>query len=288
MADHSRTDIPPLPTGTSTGAPPPATGSTTLPAPPGGGGDSATQQARQQAGEVAETAKQTGAQVASTVKEQAGEVTAEAGRQAKQVWHEARSEFTDQASTQQQRVAGGLHTLADELHQMAQGSDQNGVASDLARQAADRAHGIADWLQAREPGDLLSELQTFARRRPGVYLGVAAAAGLLVGRFTRSVTSAGGDSPSDSTTRSGLPAGATYPAPRPTRVPPPAPAVGYTGAGTGLLASDVGHAPGFGVGVGGIEEDPDLVPPASITPDPAPLRGPGEPVGGTIRRTDLP
>lgn len=274
MADHSRTPTPPLtPAGPVEPSFPPA----------GNGSDSTTGQARQQAGEVAETAKQTGAQVASTVKEQAGEVTAEAGRQAKQVWQEARSEFTDQASSQQQRVAGGLHSLADELRQMADGSQENGVASDLARQAADRAHGVADWLQSREPGDLLGELQSFARRRPGVYLGVAAAAGLLVGRLTRGLT-ASGDSSSDDAARSGLPAAGTYPAPRPTRVPPPAPAVGYTGAGTGLSTSQVG----YGVGVGGIEEDPDLVAPASIAADPAPLRGPGESVSGGFRRTDLP
>lgn len=285
MADHSRTPSPPrTPTGSADS--PLATS--------GNGADSTAGQARQQAGEVAETAKQTGAQVASTVKEQAGEVTAEAGRQAKQVWQEARSEFTDQASTQQQRVAGGLHSLADELRQMADGSQENGVASDLARQAADRAHGVAEWLQTREPGDLLSELQSFARRRPGVYLGVAAAAGLLVGRLTRGLTGSG-EASTESTGRSALDAGATYPAPRATRVPPPPPTAGYTGVGTGLgtdigtgLGTGVGRDPGFGVGVGGIQEDPDLVPPASFAPDPAPLRGPGEPVTGAARRNDLP
>lgn len=252
MGDHSRTDIPPLPSAVPVGASPTGIGAATPPA-AGSGGESTTELARQQAGEVAETARQTGAQVASTVKEQAGQVTAEAGRQAKQVFAEARSEFTDQAATQQQRVAGGLHSLADELHQMAQGSQDGGVAGDLARQAAGRAHGIAEWLEAREPGDLLTELQSFARRRPGVYLGVAAAAGLLVGRFTRGLTAAGDDTPGSS----GAAAGSSYPTPRATLVPPPpAPAV-------------LPAAP-------------------SVATDPALLRGPGESVSGTVRRTDLP
>lgn len=276
MADHSRTPVPPISPSFSAGSSSGISENET---------DSTTAQAREQAGEVAETAQQSAAQVAATVKEQAGEVTAEAGRQAKQVWHEARSEFTDQASSQQQRVADGLHSLAAELHQMADGSQENGVASDLARQAADRARSLADWLQDREPGDVLGELQTFARRRPGVYLGVAAAAGLLVGRLTRGLTSSGDSS--GSTGGSGLDAGATYPAPPVTRVPPP-PAAGIAGRQTRPLAAGVGADAGYDDAFGGIQHDPDLVAPTTFAAPPAPLPGPGDSFPAGVRRTDLP
>jgi len=154
---------------------------------------STTDVATAQAGEVADTAKQAGAQVAGTVKEQAGQVGAEAGKQAKQLLSQAQSEITEQAAATQQRVAEGLHALADELTGMTKNSDQDGPATDLARQAADRAHQAAGWLAARDPGALLDEVRSFARRKPGTYLAIALGAGVLAGRLTRGLTAPADD-----------------------------------------------------------------------------------------------
>jgi uncharacterized protein YjbJ (UPF0337 family) len=149
---------------------------------------STTDVAKAQAGEVADTAKQAGTQVAGTVKEQAGQVTAEAGKQAKQLLSQAQSELSEQAGATQQRVSEGLHALADELSGMAKNSDQDGPATDLARQAADKAHQAAGWLADRDPGALLDEVRSFARRKPGAYLAIALGAGVLAGRLTRGLT----------------------------------------------------------------------------------------------------
>ena len=162
---------------------------------------STTDVAKAQAGEVADTAKQAGAQVADTVKEQAGQVGAEAGKQAKQLLSQAQSEITEQAAATQQRVAEGLHALADELTGMTKNSDQDGPATDLARQAANRAHQAAGWLAARDPGALLDEVRSFARRKPGTYLAIALGAGVLAGRLTRGLNTPTDDTadPSNST-----------------------------------------------------------------------------------------
>ena len=174
-------------------APPPAT-FTPPPVPLGPpsasqNGDSPTSEvAKEQAAEVADTAKQAGAQVAGTVKEQAGQVTAEAKNQAKQLLAQAQSELSEQAAGTQQRVSEGLRALADELSGMARNSEQDGVATDLARQAADRARTAAGWLADRDPGSLLDEVRTFARRKPGTYLALALGAGVLAGRLTRGLT----------------------------------------------------------------------------------------------------
>lgn len=151
-------------------------------------GSATTEMAKQEAGEVAGTAKEAGQQVAESTKEQVGEVTAEAGRQARQLVDQVRTEVTDQAAFQQQRVAGGIRSLADELAGMAGHSEQDGPATDLARQAADRLHDVARWLDDREPGRVLDEVRSFARRRPGTYLAIAAGAGVLAGRLTRGLT----------------------------------------------------------------------------------------------------
>ena len=67
--------------------------------------------------------------------------------------------------------------LADELGGMAESSEQSGVASDIAREASERVRTVADWVEAREPADLLTELKGYARRKPGTFLAAAAALG---------------------------------------------------------------------------------------------------------------
>jgi len=157
--------------------------------PSSNGGDTSTAEvAKQQAADVADTAKQASAQVTDTVKEQAGHLTAEAKHQAKQLLAQAQSELTEQAASTQQRVSEGLHALADELSGMARNSEQDGVATDLARQAADKARQAAGWLADRDPGSLLDEVRSFARHKPGTYLAIALGAGVLAGRLTRGLT----------------------------------------------------------------------------------------------------
>jgi hypothetical protein len=81
-------------------------------------------------------------------------------------------------------VADGLHSLSEQFDGMAANADE-GTAVDLVRRAADRSRSVADWIGDRDPGSMLGELRSFASRRPGVFIAAAAAAGILVGRFTR-------------------------------------------------------------------------------------------------------
>jgi gas vesicle protein len=156
--------------------------------PSNGNDPTTTDVAKDQAVQVADTAKQAGSQVADTVKDQAAQVTAEAGHQAQRLLSQAQSELGDQAAVTQQRVAEGLHALADELAAMTKHSEHAGPATDLARQAADKAHQAAGWLADRDPGTLLDEVRAFARRKPGAYLAIALGAGVLAGRLTRGLT----------------------------------------------------------------------------------------------------
>ena len=50
------------------------------------------------------------------------------------------------------------------------------------------AHQAAGWLADRDPGSLLDEVRSFARRKPGTYLAIAMGAGVLAGRLTRGLT----------------------------------------------------------------------------------------------------
>jgi len=168
--------------------------------------------AAERAAEVKDTSVAAGQHVAGVAKDELHKVTTESKRQARDLYRQTQSELADQAASQQKRVASGIRSLGDEFGSMAESSESQGVASDLAHQAASRAAGVADWLDQRDPGSLLNEVKGFARRRPGTFIAIAAVAGVLAGRLTRSVvaeakepteSSAGGTTGSPMGTRGG-------------------------------------------------------------------------------------
>ncbi|MFI6231737.1 hypothetical protein ACIBCR_31015 [Micromonospora echinospora] len=150
---------------------------------------------REQARQVGAEAAHAGGAVAQTAKDQGREVIGEATRQARNVYGEARTQLAGQAADQQRRAASGLRSLAEEMRSMAQQGGQGGPVTELAHQAADRVHGVAGWLDERQPGDLLHEVRDYARRNPGTFLVGAALLGVLAGRLTRNIAATGDDQP---------------------------------------------------------------------------------------------
>jgi hypothetical protein len=141
--------------------------------------------AKEQAASVAGSAADAAKNVAGTAKEQVGQVATEAKKQVKDLVGQARTELTDQAQVQQERVAGGLKSVGDQLRALADGTGEPGPANDIAHQAADKVHEIAAWFENRDPGTVLADVKTFARQRPGAFLGLSLAAGVLVGRLAK-------------------------------------------------------------------------------------------------------
>lgn len=179
--------------------------------------DAAKEEASNVAGQAADAAQN----VAGTAKAEAANVASEVKTSAKDLLHQAKSDLTSQAGAQQQKAAEGLRTVSSQLHSMADAPDQQGVASDLIRQAAQRSESVATWLDNRDPGSLLDEVKSFARQRPGTFLLLAAGAGVLAGRLGRSLQAG---APATSTTaRTALP---------PQPIQPPI-AEGVVGAGVG-------------------------------------------------------
>ena len=197
-----------------------------------------SQVARDEAGGVARTAADAGRQVAGTAAEQAKTVAQEATAQARDLAGEARGQVQQQARNGQQKATDGIHALSAELREMAGSGAQQGTVSEVARQVADRADRLADWLGEREPGDLVEEVRAFARRRPGMFLTGAALAGVVVGRLTRGAVDAArsesGTGPIPPRRYGDVPAGAavsgtstygTAVPPPPVAAPPPTPPV---------------------------------------------------------------
>jgi hypothetical protein len=200
---------------------------------------------------VGQSARAAAADVTGTAADQARNVVQETRQQASDLFGEARSQAREQASAQQRKAAQNLHTLADQLNEMAAKSGDSGTAAQLAEEASHRVHGVASWLERREPTDLLDEARDFARRRPGTFLLGAALAGVLAGRMTRGATAAAQSGQPEPRQSGGASADApdvarpagTWPVPPPGPVPTAVPNPG-TGPETGY-GSDL---PGTGYG----------------------------------------
>jgi hypothetical protein len=139
---------------------------------------------------AAETAEEQAAQPASSVRDAGGQVTATAPAGARDVRSQApgllgqaQGMLNDQARAQQQQLASRLHGFASDFSAKTVNSDNAVVPADLARRAAGGVHGVANWLEQREPADLVEEARAFARRRPGSTLLAAAMAGMAAGRL---------------------------------------------------------------------------------------------------------
>jgi hypothetical protein len=206
-----------------------------------------TEVVKEQAADLGGSTVQAGKHTAQVAREQASDVAAEATRQGRDLLQQAQSQVGEQVAQGQQRLASELLSISEELRSMADSSERDGTASELARQAASRTRDIGRWLDARGPAEVVDEVQSFARRRPGMFLAIAVGAGLVAGRLTRGIKDASSDEGAPSQPYEAAPsqpyAGTGYP---PYEAAPSQP---YAGTG---------YPP-----VGGPEAAPDLSVPAA-------------------------
>ncbi|MCS5735221.1 hypothetical protein [Herbiconiux daphne] len=208
--------------------------------------------AKQEAADLKDTAAEQVGNVAGTAKEEAGNVAREAKSQAKDLYLQSQQQLKEQAGVQQQRVASGLRSLGDELGEMASSSENSGLASDLVRQVSERAGSAASWLDARDPGSLLAEVKSYARRKPGTFIAVAAVAGVVAGRLTRALAGSAADEKqaAEAASASGTPA-ASAPVVTAPVVPVPDPAA------DGVADAPFTGAPAYS-GTAGVVDDTPL------------------------------
>lgn len=150
-------------------------------------GGSTSEAARDEATQTKDAAVGAAQDVAATAKQEAAGVAAEVQDRAADLVGQVAGELQSQGRTQQQRLAGGLSSAGHELDQMASGSNGDGVATQVTRQVSQQLSRAGEWLDGREPSDVLDEVRGFARRQPVAFLIGAGLAGFVVGRLARSV-----------------------------------------------------------------------------------------------------
>ncbi len=123
--------------------------------------------AQQKTGELIDQAQEKVGEVADKVKEQA----------------------SSQATTQKDRAAEGLGSVADAIRQTGDQLRQNDKVAPVAQYTDQLAMGIesvSNFIKNRSVSDIVREVENFARREPALFLGGALTLGLLGGRFLRS------------------------------------------------------------------------------------------------------
>jgi hypothetical protein len=150
--------------------------------------------AQQEGQQLAQSAKESSAQVAQTVKEEAANVAGEVKSQARSLAGEARDQVGGRIEQQKSTAVNALRTSADELQSLTRDGDHSRLTSELTRRAAEQAHSIADYLDTKGASEILDDVRSFARRKPGVFLLAAGLAGVVVGRVVRGTVAASSSS----------------------------------------------------------------------------------------------
>jgi hypothetical protein len=129
---------------------------------------------------------------AGQVGEQISQETADLGRQvadgARDLGHQVEEAAISRAEQSRHRVAEGFHAVSQALRagasQLRQQDEQ--VGTDIVERLAEPVERISDYLERHETRELASDLEDFARRNEGLFLGGAFALGMLGARFLKS------------------------------------------------------------------------------------------------------
>ena len=233
----------------------------------GGSGQGTTGVVKDQAANLSQGAVEVGKHAAGTARDQAASVAAVAAAQGAELLRQAQVQLRDQAGTGQQRLAAELDALSQGFDSMA---GQPGLAADLNRQAAGATGKVSRWLTDREPEQVLEDVKSFARRRPGAFLALAAGAGLIAGRLTRGLAAASSDEDTQ-------PPAAALPGPAAPRLGASPQFAGQQSGGIGGSGADspIGTGLGARAGEAGYQPSPELADDAPWQPVT------GQPVTGT-------
>jgi len=146
--------------------------------------------------------------VTARATEAAGTAVSVAKDESRALFDEVRERARQEGSSQTDRIASGLHTFAHQLTDMADQSPEQGQgAARLAQEAGERLERVAGRIEDRGVDGLTEDARRFAASRPLMYIGLAAGAGFVVGRFLRnadigSLVHAGQEQDSDESERS--------------------------------------------------------------------------------------
>lgn len=132
--------------------------------------------------------------VAEEVQQKAGETVSVAKEQVKRTATQVSEQAKSTVDSRLSDVAQELGTVAETVRQASYEAAGNGNSEVVVRygeRIAEQLDGISSYLNENGIEEVLTDLQDFARRKPGVFLGGAFMLGIVVGRFLRSTGDSG-------------------------------------------------------------------------------------------------
>jgi hypothetical protein len=119
-----------------------------------------------------------------TLGEDAGEAIEATRGMARQLFGDVRHAAEEMIEERKVRAAEGVQGVADALRRTAGNlRGENEAVARYAEQAADTVARLSDTVRGQQLGDVIAELDDFARRQPALFLIGAVAAGFAAGRF---------------------------------------------------------------------------------------------------------
>jgi hypothetical protein len=98
----------------------------------------------------------------------------------------AREKVAESATSKKEAAAEKIDTVADVLRDAGQRLQQDTGLGQYAENAAEQVDRLAQYLRRKDLGGMVRDAETFARRHPELFLGVAFVGGMLAARFLKS------------------------------------------------------------------------------------------------------
>ncbi len=127
-----------------------------------------TSSSADQDGKIVDQAKQAVTHVASNVASQAKE------------------QVNAQFDTRKDKAVETIGNVATAIRETSDKLKGVGPLGDVAGRAADGIEQVADFFEGKQIGDVVKDVERFARREPALFIGAAFAIGLIGGRFLKS------------------------------------------------------------------------------------------------------
>lgn len=146
--------------------------------------NSVKHKAQQTAGEVRDQA----AQAASDIKAEAGEAADEVVAEGRELADDVRESVAATVADNKTRAAAELSSVAAALKETGENlrrRDEAAIAR-YADQLGIQVDQVSRYLRDKELGSMVADVESFARREPGLFIGGAVAVGLLASRFLKS------------------------------------------------------------------------------------------------------
>lgn len=157
---------------------------------------------RDQAVSVGREIKDKAVDLAGSSGEKLKEQASEFADAAKSVASQATDRLKDKVSEQRGAGAEYVGTLAETIRRAAREFDNDlPIAGKYIRKAAAQVENVSDSIRTGDINDLVSSAQSFARRQPTAFLGMAVLAGFAAVRFLKSSSDASSASADASPTR---------------------------------------------------------------------------------------